>query len=227
MKINVNTTWIEVINAESKKDYFKKLMHFINLEYDSNKVIYPKKDKIFRCFNFFNYSDLSVVILGQDPYYSKGMADGLAFSCSNGLIPKSLQNIFNEINRNLNVNRTNPNLEDIAKQNVLLLNTCLTVEENLPLSHSNIGWEVFVDNVIKFIDQKCNNVIFLLMGNNAFKKEKIITNRSHIIFKTSHPSPLSFKKEFKDKDKKAFYCSNVFKDINDTLLTLGKNKLNW
>ena len=144
MKINVNTTWVEVINAELEKDYFKKLMHFINLEYDSNKVIYPKMDKIFRCFNFFNYSDLSVVILGQDPYYSKGMADGLAFSCSNGLIPKSLQNIFNEINRSLNVNRTNPNLEDIAKQNVLLLNTCLTVEENLPLSHSNIGWEVFV-----------------------------------------------------------------------------------
>lgn len=227
MKINVDTTWSEIINAEFEKDYFKKLLHFINLEYDSNKIIYPEKDKIFRCFNFFNYNDLSVVILGQDPYYSKGMADGLAFSCSNGLTPKSLQNIFNEINRSLNVNRINPNLEDIAKQNVLLLNTCLTVEENLPMSHSKIGWEIFVDNVIKFINVKCNNVIFLLMGNNAFKKEKLITNNSHIIFKTSHPLPLSYKKGFKDQDKKAFYCSNVFKDINETLLRLGKNKLNW
>lgn len=227
MKINIKTTWIEFINNELKKDYFKKLLHFINLEYDSNKVIYPDKEKIFRCFNFFNYSDLSVVILGQDPYYSKGMADGLAFSCSNGLTPKSLQNIFNEINRSLNVNRTNPNLEDIARQNVLLLNTCLTVVENHPMSHSNKGWEIFVDNAIEFINLNCNNVIFLLMGNNAFKKEKLITNQSHIVFKTSHPSPLSFKKTFKDKSKKAFYCSNVFKEINDTLMLLGKKKLNW
>lgn len=220
----VSTNWNKIIEEESKQQYFKSLMEFVNNEYN-HKTIYPKKEKIFRCFDFFNYEKLSVVILGQDPYPTKGMADGLAFSCSNNLLPKSLKNIFDELFYSFNNKRTNTDLTDIAKQNVLLLNTCLTVEENKPLSHNNKGWETFTDNIIKFISNNLTGVIFLLMGNHAISKSPLIDESKHIILKTTHPSPLGYKKV--SNKHLTFYHSNVFKTINETLKKLNKDEIKW
>lgn len=218
MNINLKTNWKEIIEIETKKDYFKKLEEFILKEYQNNNV-YPKKEDIFRCFDFFDFEKTSLVILGQDPYHIKNMADGLAFSTRLDIKPKSLINIFKELNNDLKINRVNCDLSDIAKQNVLLLNTCLTVRENKPLSHNNKGWEIFTDNIIRYIDSKLDNVIFLLMGNNAIKKSNLIINNKNNILTTSHPSPFSYKISFEG--------SKVFSKINSLLLSMNKTIIIW
>lgn len=218
MKINVNTNWKDFINNQTQQEYFCALVEFLNSEYQS-KNIYPKKENVFRCFNFFDYQNTKLVILGQDPYHIPNMADGLAFSTQLSIRPKSLINIFKEIKNDFNIDRNNCDLSDIAKQGVLLLNTCLTVVENKPWSHNNKGWEIFTDNVIKFIDNNVDNVIFLLMGNNAFKKEALIVNNKKHIIKTSHPSPFSYAKSL--KGSKTFYT------INNMLLSMNKKPIIW
>lgn len=218
MEINLKTNWKEIILKESKKDYFKKLDNFLTKEYQENNI-YPKKENIFRCFDFFDFEKTSLVILGQDPYHIKDMADGLAFSTQLNIKPKSLINIFKELNEDLKINRSNCDLSDIAKQNVLLLNTCLTVKENKPLSHNNKGWEIFTDNIIKYIDSNLNNVIFLLMGNNAIQKSNLIINNKKNILTTSHPSPFSYRISFKG--------SKVFSKINSLLLSMNKTTIIW
>lgn len=215
---NVSTNWSQIINDEFKKDYFKNLYSFIKEEY-SKKSICPRYEDIFRCFDFFNFEDTSLVILGQDPYHIKDMADGLAFSTRLNKVPKSLLNIFKEIKNDFNTIRTNPNLKDIAKQNVLLLNTCLTVEEKNPLSHENKGWEIFTNKIISLISSKLDNVVFLLMGNNAINKESLIDKNKHFIIKTSHPSPFSYHKSLKD--------SKTFLKINNYLLSIKKTPIIW
>lgn len=218
MKINLKTNWKKIIEEESQKDYFKKLEIFLISEYQNNNI-YPSFKDIFRCFDFFDFNETSLVILGQDPYHIKNMADGLAFSTKLKIKPKSLINIFKELKDDLGIDRSNCDLSDIAKQNVLLLNTCLTVKENKPLSHNNKGWEIFTDNIIKLIDAKLNNVIFLLMGNNAIKKSELIINNKNNIITTSHPSPFSYRISFKG--------SKVFSKINSLLLSMNKNPIIW
>ena len=215
---NISTNWKSIILDEYKEKYFKDLITFVVDEYNT-KIIYPSFNNIFRCFNFFDFEKTSVVILGQDPYYLENMADGLAFSTQLKIVPKSLGNIFKELEDDLNVRRSNCDLSDIAKQNVLLLNSVLTVEKNKPLSHANKGWEIFVDNIIKTIDSKLDNVVFLLMGNNAISKQKLIVNNKQNIICTSHPSPLSYHISFKG--------SKVFSRINKLLLSMNKKILFW
>lgn len=218
IKFNVETTWKKVLEHESKKSYFKKLIDFVSNEYATKKVC-PNQNDIFRCFNFFDFDKTAVVILGQDPYHIPNMADGLCFSTRLDIKPKSLMNMFAELSSDLGIARINCDLSDIASQNVLLLNTCLTVVENQPLSHANIGWEIFTDNIISLIDSQLKDVIFLLMGNNAISKEKLIINNKKNIIKTSHPSPFSYRISFKG--------SKVFSKINKLLLSMKKNILFW
>lgn len=218
MNINVKTNWKEFIINQSQQEYFKTLVEFLNVEYKT-KNVYPKIENIFRCFDFFDYDKTKLVVLGQDPYHIKDMADGLAFSTQLKIKPKSLINIFKEIKNDFNIDRNNCDLSDIAEQGVLLLNTCLTVVEKNPLSHNNKGWEIFTDNVIKFIDQNVDNVIFLLMGNNAIQKEKLIINNKNNIIKTSHPSPFSYAKSLKN--------SKTFYSINNILLSMHKKPIIW
>ncbi len=216
--VKLKTSWQKILENEFKKPYFTDLMSFINNEYRTKKVC-PRKDDIFRCFNFFDFENTTLVILGQDPYHVPQMADGLSFSTRLNIKPKSLMNMFNELKTDLNITRTNCDLSDIAKQNVLLLNTCLTVLENKPLSHANKGWEIFTDNIIKEIDSNLRNVIFLLMGNNAISKEALIINNKQFIIKTSHPSPFSYHISFKN--------SKVFSKINNLLLSMNKSIIFW
>lgn len=215
--IKLSTTWNLFIENEQKKDYFLKLCKELDLLYKTNNML-PSIENIFRAFTFFDYDKTKVVILGQDPYHQKNMADGLAFSTKLDILPKSLSNIFKEIYLSVGINRKNANLEDWAMQGILLLNTILTVELDKPLSNKNIGWEIFTKHLIEFLDSKNKNVIYLLMGKNAAYYSHFIQN-SKFVLKTNHPSPLSCHTNF--------FGSNVFKHINEILTTLNLSIINW
>lgn len=206
------------INIESKKEYFKLLD--IKIQDDYKKyIVFPEKNNIFKALSFFCISDAKLVIMGQDPYHTIDVADGLCFSTSNNYIPPSLKNIFKELEDDLNIKRTNPNLIDWASQGVFLLNTILTVKESKPLSHSKIGWEKFTNNLLNYIYKINPEIIFLALGNNAlntYKKSLIPTTN---IIHTSHPSFFSYLKGFKG--------SKVFSKINYHLQKKQKNKILW
>ncbi len=198
--------------------YFKTLQEKIN-EQSNNHTIYPLVDNVFNAFNFFDVEDTKVVILGQDPYINENQAHGLSFSVLNNVAPKSLVNIFKELETDLNIKRTNCNLSDWAEQGVLLLNTILTVNAKTSLSHQRFGWEEFTIDTIKYINDKCDNVVFVLWGGNAACYEKYITNKSHLIIKSPHPSPLS--------SYRGFFGSKPFSQINSFLNAKRNYNIRW
>ncbi|WP_418184783.1 uracil-DNA glycosylase [Aliarcobacter vitoriensis] len=214
-------TWEEVIEQEKQKDYYKNLKVQIDKKYEITTV-FPPKEKIFRAFALTKLDNLKVVILGQDPYHGNGQAQGLAFSTpANIKNPPSMQNILKEINEDLQRPSycLDGDLTPWAKQGVLLLNTVLTVEESKAASHQNIGWEVFTDNIIKYISQNCKDIVFLLWGSPAIKKRVLIDEKKHHILTTVHPSPLSAYRGF-------FGCKH-FSQTNNILKSLAKEPINW
>lgn len=205
--LKIGNDWEELLNSETKKEYFIKMKEFLKKEY-SEKKIYPPKKEIFTAFQLTAYKDVKVVILGQDPYHSENQAHGLAFSVRKGIkIPPSLRNIFKEIqNEGEGDIFENGYLESWASQGILLLNTILTVREGEPNSHSKIGWQIFTDRVIELLNEKKETVVFVLWGNNAKQKKSLITNKEHVILESVHPSPLSA--------SRGFFGCNHFKKIS-------------
>lgn len=197
MNLKLSKSWENVLLNELNKAYLKKLLENLSAKY-LNSNCFPPEHMIFNAFNLCNLEDLKVVIIGQDPYHGLGQANGLCFSVNDDVqIPPSLLNIFKEIKNDLGIDiPTNGNLERWAKQGVLLLNSTLTVTEGKPNSHKSLGWEIFTDEVIKIIDQHKNNVVFVLWGAFAHKKEILIKNEGHLILKAVHPSPLSVYRGF-------------------------------
>jgi len=193
---NLNSDWKLVLNQEFEKDYFNKLSSRIEACYsdkNDNRCL-PEYEEIFKAFNFCSLNNLKVVIIGQDPYPNKTHAHGLCFSVKPDVkpFPKSLNNIFKEIKSDLNSEiPENGNLIRWAKQGVFLLNTILTIEEGVTNSHKNMGWEKFTDEVIQTISKEKENVVFLLWGSQAHKKESLIDLDKHLVLKSVHPSPLS------------------------------------
>ena len=183
--------WNDIIKEEEQKDYYKKLMSFVDNEYQT-KIIYPPKKDIYKALELTKLEDVKVVIIGQDPYFTPGFATGLAFSVNDGCkVPKSLINIFKEINNELGISfPNNGNLEAWSKKGILLLNRILTVEKDKPLSHKNKGWEQFTDNLIKAINRENRKIVFLLLGNEAKIIKSLLDNPNHLVLETSHPSPL-------------------------------------
>lgn len=212
--------WVEVIEEEKQKEYYKKLKKIIDERYQTTQV-YPPKEKIFNAFSLCKYENLKVVILGQDPYHQKGQAQGLAFSTpANIKNPPSMVNILKEIVDDVGSSIClDGDLTPWAKQGVLLINTVLTVEDSLPNSHQNIGWEIFTDNIIKYISDNQQGVVFLLWGSPALKKSKFIDERKHYILSAPHPSPLSAYRGF-------FGCKH-FSKTNEILKRLGKSEIIW
>ncbi len=194
----INENWDDILSDVIKSDKFEKLLEKVSYAY-TNSVVYPPKEDIFRVYKLLDLNDIKVVILGQDPYHTKGMADGIAFSVKNnfGKTPPSLVNIFKEIERDLCIKNTNTDLKNWVNQGVFLLNTTLTVEEGKPASHSKFGWEMLTKETVKQISNSNSNVVFLLWGNYAQRFEKYIDTNKHTILKTSHPSPLSVTKGFR------------------------------
>jgi uracil-DNA glycosylase len=194
------------------------ILNIIKKEYQT-KDIYPKYENIFKAFNLCSYSNIKVVIVGQDPYHGFDEANGLCFSVNNNKMTPSLNNIFKELQSDLGIARTNSDLSDWAGQGILLLNTILTVEKDKPLSHQYIGWEEITNYVIKQINDRIEPVIFVLWGNNAQRMKTIITNNRHYIIESSHPSPLS--------SYRGFIGSKPFSKINKILRSNNIKEIEW
>ncbi|MBE0573749.1 uracil-DNA glycosylase, partial [Candidatus Dojkabacteria bacterium] len=184
-------------------------------------TVYPPGPYIFRAFNECPFDKLKVVILGQDPYHTPGVANGLAFSANpNQRIPPSLINIYKEMYNDLgNPMPTHPDLSDWAKQGVLLLNATLTVRKGEAGSHQGQGWEEFTDNTIQIVSEKKEHVVFILWGAYAQKKEFLIDQNKHLVIKSAHPSPFSA--------DRGFFGSRPFSKTNEYLKSHGLGEINW
>ena len=198
------------------KNFYKKIIH----EYDT-KEIYPPKDFIFNALKLTSYEKTKVVIVGQDPYHGKGEAHGLSFSVQKGIkIPPSLKNIYKELYDDLGVlPKDNGDLTGWALQGVLLLNSVLTVEKDKAASHRNLGWEPMTDYIIKLLNLKDEPVVFILWGNFAKEKAKLITNPHHYIVMSPHPSPFSA--------YSGFFGSKPFSKTNEFLVKNGLTPIDW
>ena len=215
----INNKWDEVLSNEFKKDYFKKLSIFVKNEYNK-KEIYPKYNDIFNALRYTDYDDVKVVILGQDPYHGYNEAHGLSFSVKKGTpMPPSLQNIFKELENDLNIKKTDSDLTSWAKQGVFLLNSIMTVEKDKPLSHKDKGWEIFTDNIIKCLNEREKPIVFVLWGSYARSKKVLITNKRHLVLESVHPSPLSA--------YRGFFGSKPFSKINAFLEKNNIEKIEW
>jgi uracil-DNA glycosylase len=215
----IGNNWDVILKEEYQKDYFKKLVIFMRNEYKA-KRIYPKANDIFNALKHTDYDNVKVVILGQDPYHNEGEAHGLAFSVAENVkLPPSLINIYKELQDDLGIVRVRGNLDDWAKQGILLLNTVLTVEENKPNSHRNKGWEIFTDKIIECLNNREKPIVFLLWGNNARKKREIINNSQHYVIESSHPSPFSYNYSFKG--------SKPFSKTNELLARNNLDQIKW
>lgn len=217
--IKVNNDWDEILNREYNKEYYQKLRAILANEYNKYTV-YPDMYNIFNAFKYTPYSNVKVVILGQDPYHNVGQAHGLAFSVQPDVdIPPSLKNIFKEMHDDIGFTiPDNGCLTRWAESGVFLLNTSLTVRAHSPNSHKNIGWETFTDNIISELNDRNDPIVFLLWGSNARSKANLITNDKHLVLQAPHPSPLSAYNGF-------FGCKH-FSKTNDFLKSIGKS-IDW
>ena len=212
-------TFEEFIKIEEKKEYYIKLMDFVDEEYSRN-ICYPKRYEIFNAFNFTKFEDIKVVILGQDPYHEENQAHGLAFSVLCDKLPPSLKNIYKEMEFDLGMSiNQDGNLTYLANQGVLLLNTVLSVREHEANSHKNKGWEIFTDNVIKEINKIDKPIVFILWGSHAKEKKKLLNNNKFLIIESEHPSPLSA--------YKGFFGSKPFSKTNDYLISNNIEPIKW
>ena len=210
----------DIIEEESKKDYYKKLHEFVYKAYEEH-TIFPDKKNIFAALKYTPYENVKVVILGQDPYHGLGESHGMAFSVCPGIkIPPSLQNIYKELHEELGCYIPNNGyLMKWARQGVLLLNSVLTVQKDLPASHRGIGWEAFTDKIIEEVNKKDEPVVFMLWGNFAKSKASLITNPKHLVLTCAHPSPFSA--------RYGFFGCNHFKKANEFLKGNGKQPIDW
>jgi uracil-DNA glycosylase len=192
MNVRIEPSWKKALSDEFGKEYFKELTEFVKKEYTS-ATVYPPPQFIFHAFELCPFDDVNVVILGQDPYHGRGQAHGLSFSVPEGVgVPPSLQNIYKEIKADIGgTSPTHGNLEDWAKQGVLLLNATLTVRAASPGSHQHKGWEEFTNAVIKTLSDKKEHVVFILWGRYAREKKALIDPEKHLILESAHPSPFS------------------------------------
>lgn len=220
LPVNFKNQWQDLLKDEFSKEYYLKLREFLKLEY-STRTIYPHMNDIFNALHFTSYEDVKVVILGQDPYHGYKQAHGLSFSVQPGIkIPPSLRNIYKELHDDLGCYIPNNGfLKSWTKEGILLLNTVLTVREGSPNSHKNKGWEIFTDRVISLLNEREKPMVFILWGNNAISKEKLITNKNHLILKSVHPSPLSA--------SRGFFGTKPFSKTNDFLKSINEKPINW
>jgi uracil-DNA glycosylase len=221
MRVNLHPSWQPILENEISKPYFEDLISFVKSEY-SQHVCYPKGSQIFAAFDRCPFDQLKVVILGQDPYHGPNQANGLCFSVNDGIpFPPSLQNIFKEIEQDLQIPYPKSgNLQRWADQGVLLLNATLTVRQSEAGSHQNKGWEIFTDAVIQAISNRKENVVFLLWGGFAKKKGTKIDRKKHFVLETGHPSPLS-------ANRGHWFGNKHFSKTNQHLTQIEKSIINW
>lgn len=216
----IGNDWDDKLKVIWESEGFKNFYNKIMKEYDI-KTIFPPKDYIFNALKLTNFKNTKVVIVGQDPYHGIGEAMGLSFSVQKGIkIPPSLQNIYKELNADLGIApKLHGDLTGWAKEGVLLLNAVLTVEKDKAASHRNLGWEPLTDYIIKILNLKEEPVVFILWGNFAKEKSKLITNPKHFIITSPHPSPFSA--------YSGFFGSKPFSKTNEFLIKNKMTPIDW
>ncbi len=216
----IGNDWDKLLEVIWNSPGFQKFYMMIMAEYDK-KTIYPPKEYIFNALKLTSYKDTKVVIVGQDPYHGEHQAHGLSFSVQKGVkLPPSLQNIYKELESDLKIPaRSDGDLTGWARQGVLLLNAVLTVEKDKAASHRNLGWELMTDYIIKLLNKKDEPVVFILWGNFAKEKAKLITNPNHYIIISPHPSPLSA--------YSGFFGSKPFSKTNNFLISKNMKPIDW
>lgn len=218
--VKISDEWDEILKEEFSSSEYLKLREFLKTEYSTQKI-FPSMYDIFNSMKRTDFSNVKVVLLGQDPYHNDGQAMGLSFSVPKGIdIPPSLSNIYKEIHQELGIEpKKDGDLTGWADQGVLLLNAVLTVRAHQPNSHKGKGWEYFTDSIIKKISDKKQGVVFLLWGANARSKKSLIDGRKHLILECAHPSPLSA--------YNGFFGSGHFIRTNEYLVKQGKTPIDW
>ncbi|MGN1214036.1 MAG: uracil-DNA glycosylase [Bacteroidaceae bacterium] len=238
----IDKRWLSLLGDEFEKDYFQTLWTFVEAEYEGG-VCYPPVESIFRAFNECSPEEVRVVILGQDPYHEEGQAEGLSFSVGSSdrgsvvscdlfgnreetagqgavAIPPSLRNILREVVDDVGstVVRSG-SLLPWAREGVLLLNTVLTVRQGMANSHAGRGWEIFIDRVIGLVNERCDNVVFMLWGSPAARKSMLIDKERHLVLTSPHPSPLSA--------YRGFFGNRHFSRANEYLSAHGRGVVEW
>lgn len=221
MDVKIEESWKHVLKNEFTKPYFLEAVTFLKTEKALGKTIYPPGSLLFNAFNSTPFSEVKIILLGQDPYHGKGQAHGLSFSVPDGVRPPpSLVNIFKEVHTDIGIPiPATGNLTRWAQQGVLLLNSCLSVREGEPLSHSKIGWIPFTDHVISTVSEKKKHLVFLLWGKYAQEKQALIDETKHLVLKAAHPSPYSANNGF-------FGCRH-FSKANEYLMKNGIDPIDW
>lgn len=222
INVQIEESWKNVLESEFSQPYFQALRQFLKSEKAKGKIIYPPGSFIFNAFHLTPFNAVKIVILGQDPYHGTGQAHGLCFSVQQGVKPPpSLVNIYKELKTDINGFQIplHGNLESWAKQGVFLLNAMLTVEQDKPASHKEIGWQKFTDAAIKHLSDKRENLVFMLWGSFAQQKSFLIDAKKHLILKAPHPSPFS-------ADRGFFGCKH-FSKANAYLLEHHSEQINW
>lgn len=219
--IKLEKEWQKLLGPELEKAYMSELWDFLHQERKSGKVIYPQNDDIFAALNLTPFDQVKVVILGQDPYHGPSQAHGLSFSVKPGVkIPPSLVNIFKELKDDLQIDAPKDGiLTKWAEQGVLLLNNVLTVEDGKAGSHHMKGWEKFTDKIIELLNEKKENLVFILWGSPAQKKAAKVDEKKHFVLKSVHPSPLS--------SYRGFFGSKPFSKTNEFLKSKKLTPINW
>ena len=215
------TQWKSHLAAEFEKDYMQQLCEFLSLEIEQKKLILPDTSLWFNALTTTDLDQVKVVILGQDPYPTPGHAHGLCFSVMPEVkpIPKSLKNIYKELEDDLGIVNSNGNLQSWTDQGVLLLNSVLTVEAGKANSHQGKGWEKLTDRIIEILNEQTSPIVFVLWGAYAQKKGSIVNNPQHLVLRSPHPSPLS--------SYRGFFGSKPFSKINNFLIENGKKPISW
>lgn len=220
LHMKMERSWYERLEAEIKKPYVDDLKQFLRQEKKEGKVVYPPEPLVFNAFAMTPFSQVNVVIVGQDPYHGSGQAHGLSFSVPYGVTPPpSLKNIFKELQNDLAILTPNHGcLNHWAQQGVLLLNATLTVRAGEPKSHFGKGWERFTDAVIQELAIRTDPILFLLWGRIARDKCSKIMGTHHTFFEAAHPSPYSANQ---------FFGCRHFSKTNDFLRKTNKKPINW
>lgn len=221
MKINIEGEWKQVLKEEFEKPYFHDLLKFLEPEYAQNPC-FPPWHQVFSAFNHTPFSEVKVVILGQDPYHGHGQSHGLCFSVGEQVpIPPSLKNIFAEINQDLGSPiAEHGNLTRWADQGVLLLNAIMSVRAHEAGSHRNKGWEKFTDTIIEKLSKEREHLVFMLWGGPAKKKGAKVDKNKHMVLETGHPSPLAANRGY-------WFGNRHFSKANNYLEAHGKIPIVW
>lgn len=215
-------SWEQLFDSLSKKEYYQKLMSFVDDEY-AKHICYPSKDKLFNAFKLTPLKEVKVVVIGQDPYHEPNQAMGLAFSVINGIkIPPSLKNIYKEIEDEYYclMNYQDTDLTYLAKQGVLLINSILSVREHSPMSHNIPEYKMLLKDILEALNNSDSPIVFMLWGGPSRKLKSYLTNPNHLILEANHPSPLS-------ANRGGWFGCNHFKLANEFLSSHSLEEIKW